>query len=167
MRCAGPRFTNWHVIAALDPGVSDWTATGRLRAAPKGSRAERESAICRVLEAGGSLRQLTYDPFQQDRGWRTARLEDPMRLGWERGQLLGNGYVYGTGLSRAPRSASQSPAWFFGLCQQPDDVLAHYGDGSDARRLAILQAMAGHADGDTSGFEERLRKLERQGKRRA
>lgn len=165
VRSAGRRFTNWHVTAALDPGVSDWTATGRLRAAPKGSRAEREEAIRRVLEAGGSLRQLTYDPFQQDRGWRTARLEDPMRLAWERGQLLGNGYVYGTGLSRIPREASRSPYWFFGLCQQPDEVLAHY-EGK-APQLAILQAMAGRAGGDTSTFEERLRKLERQGRRRA
>ncbi len=170
VKTAGPQWKDHWIVAALECPPTVWFAHAPLRRAYK--RADKDEKIRAELERSGSLRALGFDPFETDGRWRTARLDDPRRLHWENGTVLGNGFVRGQGPPPDVR-----PVWYFGLCtpqalelalgKHPDDgeptrpersgyvVLPATTVGMTSRTAAIWRALAGRADGDRQTFHER------------
>ncbi len=159
-------FTRFHVVAALTPVRWNWFACAPLRPTYK-ENPPRIAAIEAALRDGTPLRDLPFDPFEQNRDYRVARLDDPFRLYWEDGAAFEGGYVRGHGPGDV-----EGASWRFGLCEEAPMPRS---DGREARtkyaRLppaatleredaiesaALLHAMAGRVGGSGVTFAERL-----------
>lgn len=161
------KWSGYSIVAALYPTQWNWFAHAKLRRGPKTTEAGQR-AIRKHLDNGLPLRDLTIDPFESDRGWWVARLNDPMRLHWENGQSLGNGYLHGL------RPQAETPTWFFGICNVDLPAVAKPEQTGylqipqnsclteeDLRRAAFYQALAGRRKGEEISFEETRRQIEK------
>ncbi len=105
--CATPFERPW-LIAALYPESCQWCAQAELLPAFDGGATRFE----------GPTRDFRCDPFQEHPGWLTARLDDPMRIHWEEGDALGDGFLLG----RGPNRGYAKCTWRFGLCADPEQT---------------------------------------------
>jgi len=92
------------------------------------------------------LKAWSFDPFEKDTGWHTARLDDPMRLHWENGERLGGGYLLGRNPNWSHREkpsqkeledpeadgGPRAPMWHSGICEDAkaagDWIFNSFGD---------------------------------------
>lgn len=161
-------FTRFHIVAALDPVEWNWFASAPLRPTYK-ETGPRKAAIEAAIREGRALRELPFDPFEQNRDFRVARLDDPMRLYQENGAAFEGGYVRGSG----PAESGTAASWRFGLCAELPPVPASAprraatgyarvppafdgGDGSAIEAAAVCFALAGRVAGSAITFAERL-----------
>lgn len=159
-------MTPCFVVAALVPAELGWSACARLRAEDHHLRKkERNEEIRKWVER---KQELTWDPFLRARGKCVARLNDPLRLHYQGGRNLDNGFVVGT----EPAGVTQA-VWHFGICpdacleelglyrsQAATDALPHGGlvraprrHFADVAQAAAWYACAGRAEGETITFE--------------
>ncbi|MBL8173045.1 MAG: hypothetical protein JNK48_00160, partial [Bryobacterales bacterium] len=131
------------LVAALFPEHLCWYAHAPLRRTLRRAKDDRARQVAKWLNTGRDLRELSWDPFQQDTGWATARLNDPRRRSVQLGTYLGNGYVRGTGRASDWKGA----VWHFGLCQA--EAIEAFGLlETTATAAGLWRALAGRREGD-------------------
>ena len=112
---------SYFVMAALEPVTWGWTACAPLRRVMKKDSAElRQQKIEQAWTADSDLTRFTWDPFHQKKGELLARLNDPLRLHYENGKDLGNGFLIG----QQPAQVDET-VWHFGIC--PATCLNEFG----------------------------------------
>lgn len=121
-----PEFAAHDIVAALPPS-HNWYACARLR--PPGRQADLLS-----WAGAGKVSDPPGDPFEKDHGWWTARLDDPMRLHWENGENLGDGYLLSANPNHAHGAQAKGAVWHFGIC----------GDARQAVDRIFIRPWAGH-----------------------
>lgn len=114
-------FAGDYLVAALYPENLGWYGHAPFRRTLRRTKDFRAGQVAKWLNTGHDLRELSWDPFQQDTGWATARLNDPRRRPVQTGTYLGNGYVRG----RRVASDWKEAVWHFGLC--PAEALREFG----------------------------------------
>ncbi len=119
---AGGRADEQHfLVAALEPAKWGWCVYAPLRSENHHlTNEQRAERIRDSLDEGRQLQDLPWDPFLRDKGMYAARLNDPMRLHYEGGRNLGNGFVIGV----QPEGVKKA-IWHFGLC--PAACLGEFG----------------------------------------
>jgi hypothetical protein len=177
----GRKAEQYFVVAALEPVTWGWTICALLRGENKHAKVEeRNEAIRDWVKAGCPMQELTKDPFLRDKGKYVARLNDPMRLHYENGRNLKNGFVIG----REPPGIEKA-VWHFGIC--PAACLRHFGlmeqaipssptfvvrpgtgtvraprtGPADLAQAAALYALAGRAEEDPITFQQMQAKAEK------
>ena len=163
-----------YIVASLAPPDAEesalgWYVCARLRGKVRIAREAWNLKIRESIANGRQLRDLPQDPYLNDKGKYAGRLNDPMRLYYERGRNLDNGFLIG----RQPAGVPDL-VWHFGLC--PESCIRAFGLDPDAAtvpqtavrktenapslvrlprtqpmpvdKAALWHALAGRADGD-------------------
>jgi len=179
----GRNSSRYFVAAALQPASCGWAVFAPLRGENKHIKVdERDEEIRSSVIAGHGLRDLPWDPFLRGPGLFAARLNDPMRLHYEAGQNLDNGFLIGS-----EPGGLKDAIWHFGICpshcldalglavQSPAPAAAtvRKAPGSEwmvraprtlfaqLAQSAALFACAGRARGDTVCFRQIRSKAEK------
>jgi len=112
-----------HLSFALKPYSLNWYGSSAFRPAAK-RKADVQRALKKKYEKTGDLRaalqDLSYDPFETNRDYLTARLSAPTRLHWDGVKPLGEQFSFGRSVnySFGSKGKENAPQWMFGVCDE-------------------------------------------------
>ncbi|MEZ5399796.1 MAG: hypothetical protein R2729_09000 [Bryobacteraceae bacterium] len=161
-----------HLAFALEPYSLNWYGNAPFRPAAK-TKAQAMGQVLRERKKNGgdllaALETTGYDPFETNRDWLTARLENPMRIHWDGLEPVGDQFAYGRSVNYSyGTKGSEKPQWLFGVCEDFEQavegvqremtsdskIYSMLSDGPSELLMPLLlasvkQALAGRAGGD-------------------
>lgn len=118
-----------HFAFSLEPYSLNWFGHAPFRRAAK-TKADMQRALRKAQQKLGdlpsALQAITWDPFETNRKFLTARLTSPIRINWADAKALDEQYTFGRTINYAfgVNSAHHKPNWIFGICDDFNQAAA-------------------------------------------